>query len=222
MTRQHPDRRRSGRTTVHTVTSGHETLLDPKVLRRLAESALLEDHAWQDVTTDPLVPDEQQGRARVIAKANGVIAGLPMAIAVMGSPELKKKFRELPPHLLAHGGILGTEAAIAAWTRSQIWLEEMVGYLERNRDFLIDFVRRELPDVRVQAPQATYLAWLDCRHLELQPDPWTFFLETARVALSKGEEFAGPGGHLRLNFGTSRAILTEILERMATAASGRK
>ena len=76
MTHHRPDRRSFGRSTVHTVTSGHETLLDPKTLRRLAESALLEDHAWQDVTTDPLVPDQQQGQAQIIARADGVLAGL--------------------------------------------------------------------------------------------------------------------------------------------------
>jgi len=87
MTSQHPDRRSSGRSAAHTVTSSHETLLDPSNLRRMAESALLEDHAWQDVTTDPLISDEQPGRARIIAKADGVIAGLPMAEAVFAAAD---------------------------------------------------------------------------------------------------------------------------------------
>ena len=51
-------------------------------LRRLAENALAEDRAWEDVTTTPLVPDDQRGRGVIIAKAPGVIAGLPMAQAV--------------------------------------------------------------------------------------------------------------------------------------------
>lgn len=97
MTRKHADRRGPGRSTVRTVTSGHETLLDPRVLRRLAESALLEDHAWQDVTTDPLIPDDQQGQARIIAKAEGVIAGLPMAQTVFAAADGTLSWQ---PHLL--------------------------------------------------------------------------------------------------------------------------
>ena len=56
--------------------------LDEALLRRLAESALTEDRARQDVTTAALVPDDQRGRGVIVAKAEGVLAGLPMARAV--------------------------------------------------------------------------------------------------------------------------------------------
>ena len=51
-------------------------------LRRLAENALAEDRAYQDVTTSALVPQDQSGRGVIIAKAEGVLAGLPVARAV--------------------------------------------------------------------------------------------------------------------------------------------
>ena len=51
-------------------------------LRRLAENALMEDRAWQDVTTAALVPSDQKGRATIIAKEEGTLAGLPVAQAV--------------------------------------------------------------------------------------------------------------------------------------------
>ena len=54
-------------------------------------------------------------------------------------------------------------------------------------------------------PQAGYLAWLDCRALELGDDPAAVFLERGRVALSSGPTFGEQGqGFARLNFGTSR------------------
>jgi cystathionine beta-lyase len=66
-------------------------------------------------------------------------------------------------------------------------------------------------------PEATYLAWLDCRGLEVG-DPYRFFLEHARVAFNRGTDFGTPGeGFVRLNFATSAAILGRILERMAEA-----
>jgi cystathionine beta-lyase len=91
-------------------------------------------------------------------------------------------------------------------------------YLEANRSFLIDFVRDELPGVVLHPPEATYLAWLDCRALDLHPSPFAFFLEKAKVALSDGATFGAPGrGFARINFATSRAILSEALERIAKA-----
>lgn len=81
--------RRSGpdRSILHTIADDHEVALDEKVLRRMAESALLEDRAWHDITTDALVPEEQRGRARIVAKEAGVIAGLPVAQTVFAAAD---------------------------------------------------------------------------------------------------------------------------------------
>ena len=71
-------------------------------------------------------------------------------------------------------------------------------------------------------PEATYLAWLDCRRCGIDGSPHQFFLERARVALQDGAWF-GPGGEgfVRVNFGCTRATLAEALERMKTALQGR-
>ena len=71
-------------------------------------------------------------------------------------------------------------------------------------------------------PEATYLAWLDCRARgPAAADPFTFFLERAKVALNDGALF-GPGGEgfVRLNFGCPRPLLVEALERMRRALAG--
>lgn len=70
-----------------TIAQQGEAALDEKELRRLAESALLEDHASNDVTTSALVPEGQQGHARIVAKANGVIAGIEMARIVFAASD---------------------------------------------------------------------------------------------------------------------------------------
>jgi len=146
------------------------------------------------------------------------LAGLPCAFAVFGSDRVQQPFRELPPHVLGHCGILDDAATCAAWTEGQPWLDEVMAYLLENRQLVLDFLARELPALHVLPPEATYLAWLDCSDLGLPGDPFAFFLEHARVALSRGPDFGTGGeGCARLNFATSRAILLEILERMATA-----
>jgi len=76
--------------------------------------------------------------------------------------------------------------------------------------------------VKHHPPEATYLAWLDCRELRLEPSPFRFFLERAQVALSDGAVFGKPGeGFVRLNFASSRRIVSEALERMAKALAER-
>jgi cystathionine beta-lyase len=68
------------------------------------------------------------------------------------------------------------------------------------------------------APEATYLAWLDCRGGGIAGSAQTHFLEKARVALTPGEDFADPGeGFVRLNFACPRSLLEQAIERMAAS-----
>ena len=126
------DRRRIDRSTVHKISAGHEVLLDPTVLRRMAESALLEDRAWHDVTTDPLVPEEQQGRAQIVAKQDGVIAGLPMAETVFAAADGTLSWQ---PHLqdrelVATGEPIATiEGTIASILRGERVALNYLGHL---------------------------------------------------------------------------------------------
>jgi cystathionine beta-lyase len=93
-----------------------------------------------------------------------------------------------------------------------------MAYLEGNRRMVRDFVDQQLEGLSCHAPQATYLAWIDCRARALELDPFRFFLERARVALSDGRAFGADGaGFVRLNFATSRPILRAILDRLAEA-----
>jgi cystathionine beta-lyase len=150
------------------------------------------------------------------------IAGLRCAVAAFGSDAQKRRFNGIPRH--TRGGINGIALAAtdAAWRHSRPWLDRVLDYLKANRDFLATSLAERLPQVRYFPGDATYFAWLDCRGLALSPSPYEFFLERARVALSDGRSFGTPGdGFVRLNFATSRAILTEILERMARAVAAR-
>jgi cystathionine beta-lyase len=125
--------------------------------------------------------------------------------------------------LVAKIGVLAHAGAVAAYREGDGWLEALLRYLQANRDFLVARVRATLPGVTVAPPEATYLGWLDCRGAGLPGgDPYTFFLERARVALNDGRTF-GPGGEgfVRLNFACPRALLTEGLDRMARALAGR-
>ncbi len=139
-------------------------------------------------------------------------------IAHFGSDALRKRFDRVPRHMRGGLGSLGQAATLAAWREGQPWLDAVLAYLDGNRRRVARFVAERLPGVRSFAPEATFLAWLDCRALELEPSPQKFFLERARVALSEGSVFGTPGrGFARLNFATSRPLLDEISTRIEKA-----
>jgi cystathionine beta-lyase len=151
------------------------------------------------------------------------LPGLKCAVAIIPDPALRARFVAAAADLVAKIGVLGYTGAVAAYREGDAWLEALLQYLAGNRDSLVRQVRATLPGVTIAPPEATYLGWLDCRDAGLPGgDPYTFFLERARVALNDGRTF-GPGGEgfVRLNFACPRALLAEGLDRMARALAGR-
>lgn len=146
------------------------------------------------------------------------IAGLCLAAAVFGSEALRQRFDRLPAHVRGGRSALGIAAAKAAWSDGQPWLESTLALLRANRATVAEHVRTHWPRIGHTPPEATYLAWLDCRALGLDMAPHRYFLERARVALGEGPAFGPPGeGFVRLNFATTPEILAEILRRMDVA-----
>ena len=147
------------------------------------------------------------------------LAGLKCAVGIIPNAALRARFTAARVDMVQTVNVLGYTAAVVAYQEGQEWLDQVLRYLEANRDFLVDFVRRELPGVTVSAPEATCLAWLDCRGAgAAAADPYTFFLEKARVAVNDGTTFgAGGAGFVRLNFGCPRRVLAEALDRMRAA-----
>lgn len=142
-------------------------------------------------------------------------AGLRCAVMAFGSEELHASYRAGPRPVRGAVSSLGMHATEVAWSECDDWLAAVNQYLEGNRDLITEFLAGNLPAIRFLPPQATYLAWLDCRELELGDALWRTILDKGRLALSDGRDF-GPGGEecVRLNFATSREIVSEALDRL--------
>jgi cystathionine beta-lyase len=146
------------------------------------------------------------------------IAGLNACWAVVPDPALRARFARAIASVADHVNILGLVATEAALAEGEPWRQALLGYLQANRDWLAAAVAARLPGVRMAVPEATFLAWLDCRGSAAAADPHAFFLEKARVGLNSGPDFGPPGeGFVRLNFGCPRATLEEGVGRMAAA-----
>lgn len=151
--------------------------------------------------------------------------GLFCGFAIIPDMALREAFRKQSERLVQHTSSLSLAAAQAAFSGAcDEWLAELLVYLTANRDFAVDFIEKELPDIRTAVPDATYLLWLDCTKLvasgKIAGSPFSFFVKEAKVALNDGTPF-GPGGEnfVRLNFGCPRSTLEEALERIKKALS---
>lgn len=146
------------------------------------------------------------------------MAGLRMAFVHSSSQQYSPQLKEIRSRMI--GGIngLGQVATVAGWEHGDAWIEELVAGLDHNRHLLSELLSEHLPQVRYRPPEATYLAWLDCRELDLGDDPAEVFMSRGKVALNSGLDFGVEGaGHVRLNFATSPEMLAMIIERMASA-----
>jgi cystathionine beta-lyase len=116
----------------------------------------------------------------------------------------------------SHFGVIASEAAYAG---GDDWLDAVLAVLDHNRGLLGDLLAEHLPEAVYSAPAAGYLTWIDLSAYGLGTDPAPRILERGRLALSGGPIF-GRGGedHVRLNVGTSPALVAEAVERIAGVA----
>ncbi|OBF90897.1 cystathionine beta-lyase [Mycobacterium sp. 852014-52450_SCH5900713] len=176
------------------------------------------------------VPGAENAFALTSASKAWSLSGLKAALAIAG-PEAVADLHRMPEEVSHGPSHLGVIAHAEAFRTGGDWLDDLLRGLDRNRSLLGDLVAEQLPKVKYQWPQGTYLGWLDCRELGFTEDaadglavvadmsgPAQWFLDHARVALSSGHVFGtGGAGHVRLNFATSGAILSEAVSRMGRA-----
>ena len=143
------------------------------------------------------------------------IPGLHFSFAIVQNEMLRNKMTGSRDGMIGEPNILARSAAKAAYEYGGEWLKALLKYLNNNRKLVVDFVRTNIPEIRVHSPEGTYLAWLDCSALNYEEGPFKFFLENAKVALNDGETFGGNSREfVRLNFGCPKSVLMEALKKM--------
>lgn len=171
------------------------------------------------------VPGRRRSVALMSASKAWNIAALKcgvLAACADVAADVSARLRSIPTEIEARVGHWGALASVAAFQHGDAWLDEERAHLQQNSILLQSLLSEQIPQARFVPPEATYLAWIDCSALGIEGDPANYFLERGRVALERGSKF-GTGGeqYVRLNFGTSSAILREIVVRMSTAFVGR-
>lgn len=147
------------------------------------------------------------------------LAGLNTSYTVIPNPVLRRKFTAEQNKIFAgqNPNFLGLNAMRVAYDRGRPWLDALLRYLEENRDLSLQFLKENLPELRLFSPEGTYLLWIDFRSLPFSPGEVKSRLsEKAGLALSPGKIF-GQDGFFRLNFGLPRSRLKTALKKLVDA-----
>jgi cystathionine beta-lyase len=151
------------------------------------------------------------------------IAGLRSSAWIARDPEMARRMgRAFHRFHMSGLNIMGLAALEAAYTKCEPWLDEALVYLERNRDYVEDFLREKMPRVKLKHPEGTYIFWLDFRGYGLKnSEIMDILVNKARVALNDGSTFGSQGeGFARLNVGCPHSQLEEGMNRIAAAFEG--
>lgn len=139
---------------------------------------------------------------------------------IIPNAALRHQFAEyLEASEMNAGNIFAYIGAMAAYQHGEAWRVEMLDYVQKNIEYVADFLKNNVPQVVPMIPEASFLVWLDCRDLGMETDELhQFFSLKAGLGLNKGTIF-GPGGeyHLRLNVACSRRILEQAMEQLKKA-----
>lgn len=144
------------------------------------------------------------------------LAGLYTSNVIITNEKIRKKYKDL---FSTDPNVLGAVALIAAYTKGEKWLEELLVYIENNYNYVNDYISKNIPKIKVTKQEGTFLTWLDCRELRLSDEDLDrFFIDKAKLALSSGAVFGNGGsGFMRMNIGCPLNTIKEALGRLKIA-----
>lgn len=150
------------------------------------------------------------------------LAGLQVSNVWIPNPELRRIFEQKISAVgYSEVNMLGLHACQAAYEGGREWLEQLKEYLKGNLDFVRNYLKENIPQIKLIEPEGTYLVWLDCRELGLsEKELEQFIAQKAKLWLDDGIIFGKAGeGFERVNIACPRATLKEALERLKIAAA---
>ena len=152
------------------------------------------------------------------------MAGFAMSSVAIQNEELREKFKEVYNRVhFAQGSVLSHAAFESAYRHGKPWLEDLKKHLHGNYEMLQELCQSYESVIKVTPIEATYLAWLDCRGMELKDRALReFFVKEAKLGLNAGISFGREGsGFMRLNFALSRAKMSLVIKRLDSALENR-
>lgn len=148
------------------------------------------------------------------------IAGIVSSFALIPNSAIFKRYVEyLEKRELNQGNLFAYTATQAAYEGGEDWLNELLKYIQGNIDFVSNFIEKNIPQIKVMKPEASFLLWLDCRELGLsQKELVRLFTDKAHLMLNNGTMFGKEGeGFMRMNVGSPRAVIEKAMNNLKNA-----
>ena len=148
------------------------------------------------------------------------IAGIVSSYCIVPNEELRTRlFSWLEANEFDMATIFAMTATEAAFTLGEEWREQMLAYIESNIDFVDEYLKANIPQVKITKPQASYLVWMDFSALGLKHEQLVdMLINKAHLAMNDGAMFGKEGEqHMRLNVGTTRKVLEQAMEQLKEA-----
>lgn len=148
------------------------------------------------------------------------IAGIVSSFAITHNKQIREKFMNyLTPRELNQGTLYAYAATEAAYNHGEEWLEQVTDYVQKNMEFVTEYLKDNIPQIKPIEMESTFLMWLDCRDLGLSHNKVVdLFVNKAKLALNSGAMFGDEGkGFMRLNVGSPLSILKKAMEDLKNA-----
>ena len=148
------------------------------------------------------------------------LAGLQFSTNFIQKPVLKRKFHaERDKTGYDEPSLMGLVAAQTAYQNGKPWLYALKKHLQENLDFLRNWLKTNLPKVRLIEPEGTFLLWIDFSSYGFDDKTLDdIIVQNAKVWLDRGTMFGFEGENFqRINIATPRPLLQDALERIRNA-----
>lgn len=148
------------------------------------------------------------------------LAGIVSSYAIVPNETIRTRFYDwMTANELNSPNMFAPIVTIAAFRHGEPYRQQLLHYIEQNIEFVIDYCKENIPQIKPVRPEASFLIWLDCRGLNLkQEDLIDLFVNKAHLALNEGSMFGHEGeGFMRFNVGSPRAIIEQAMKQLKEA-----
>lgn len=148
------------------------------------------------------------------------LAGLQASTTIFPNEQMKQKFDSFWMNMdIQRNNAFSSVAMEAAYNEGEEWLTQLLAYISENFDFIKKYFDENIPKIKPNVPDATYLVWLDCRELGMSNEELRdFMIHKAGLGLNEGCSFGRSlSGYMRLNAACPRSVLEQALKQLKEA-----
>ncbi len=208
---------------------------EPEELRKMAElcvengTLLVSDeihsdlifHGKRHTPTASLSPEIAANTITCVSATKTFnLAGLQASTTIFPNRDMKRAFEEFWGRMdIRRNNAFSCVAMEAAYREGEEWLDQLLPYISGNFDYICDFCAKNIPQIKPNRPDATYLMWLDCRALGMTNEELRdFFIHKAKLGLNEGDTFGHSlAGFMRLNAACPRSTLEKAMQQLKAA-----